>query len=145
MIDNVALRVEAFGCRENNKGLYRLQADSPDSGIEINSLHLRSQTVFWHKRLGHFHARGMQQMISLEAVRGMPFFQVSTQICSGCQLGKHARTKIPKETTHNVSRILELVHSNVCGPFKISSTGSARYFVTFVDDFFRKLLIYLIS
>ena len=84
-------------------------------------------------------------MITSEAVRGMPQLQFSKQTCSGCQLGKHARTKMPTETTHHASRILELVHSEVCGPFKISSTGGARYFVTFVDDFSRKLWIYFIS
>lgn len=145
VIDNITLRVEAIACRENNKGLYRLQVDSPDPSPKINSLHLRSQAVLLHKRLRHFHARGMQRMITFKAVRGMPYLQISTQIYSMCQLGKHAKTNIPKEATHHASRILELAHSDVCGPFKISSTGGAKYFVTFVDNFSRKRWIYFIS
>ena len=38
VIDNTTLRLEAFAPRKNNKGLYRLQGDSPDLGPEINSL-----------------------------------------------------------------------------------------------------------
>lgn len=145
MIDDATLRVEAFAVRENHKGLYRLQANSTDARPKVNSLHLRSQADLWHKRLGHFHIRGMQRMIASEAVKGMPYLHFSTKTCSGCQVGKHARTKIPKEATHHASRIMELVHSDVCGPFKINSTGGAKYFVTFVDDFSRKLWIYFIS
>lgn len=52
---------------------------------------------------------------------------------------------MPKEATYHASKILELVYSDVCRPFKINSTGGARYFVTFVDDFSRKLWVYFIS
>ena len=144
VIDN-SLVLEAFAPRENNKWLYRLQGVSTNLRPEINSLHLNSQTVLWHKWLGHFHTRGMQRMINSKAVRGLPHLQFSRQTCSGCQLGKHTMTKMPKETTHHASRILELVHSDVCGPFRVNSTGGARYFVTFVDNFSRKIWIYFIS
>lgn len=69
---------------------------------------------------------------------------MSAHTYSGCQFGKQARKKMPKIATHNATKILELVHSDVCGPFKTNSTGGARYFVTFVDDFSRKLWIYFV-
>jgi len=84
-------------------------------------------------------------MIASEVVRRMPSLHFSAKTCSGCQLGKHARTKLPKEVTYHASKILQLVHSDVCGSFKINSTGGARYFVTFVDDYSRKMWIYFIS
>ena len=85
-------------------------------------------------------------MIASDAVRGLPRLRFSpSHTCSSCHLGKHARTRMPKTATHRASQILELVHSDVCGPFKTNSTGGARYFITFVDDFSRKLWIYFIS
>jgi IS30 family transposase len=42
------------------------------------------------------------------------------------------------------SKLLELVHSDVCGPMKTTSRGGARYFVTFIDDFSRKIHVYLL-
>ena len=37
---------------------------------------------------------------------------------------------------------LELVHSDVCGPMPTVSLGGANYFVTFIDDFSRKVWAY---
>lgn len=113
--------------------------------LEVNLIYPNSQATLWHKRLGHFHTKGMQRMIHFEAVRGLPNLHFSRQTCSGCQLGKHAKTKLPKEAAHHSSKILELVHSNVCGSFRVNSLGGSRYFVTFIDDFSRKMWIYFIT
>ena len=37
---------------------------------------------------------------------------------------------------------MELVHSDLCGPFKVKSKGGALYFVTFIDDHSRKIWAY---
>lgn len=145
VIDNATLSIEAFAYRENQRGLYRLQTDSPTLEPEAHSLRLRPQAVLWHRRLGHFHARGMRRMILSGAVEGLPQFQIPTHTCNGCQFGKHARTKVPKETIFHASKILELIHSDVCGPFKTCSTGGARYFTTFIDDFSKNTWIYFIA
>lgn len=50
-----------------------------------------------------------------------------------------------KKTTFHASKSLQLIYYGVCGPFKVNSTGGARYFITFIDDFVRKLWVYLIS
>ena len=42
-------------------------------------------------------------------------------------------------------RILEQVHSDVCGPMKTRSIGGCAYFVTFVDDYSRKLWTYALK
>lgn len=145
VIDNATLRVENFVARENNKGLYRLSGAQTNTKSEVHLIYPTSQAMLWHKWLGHFHTKGIQRMIHFEAVRGLPNLHFSRQTCSGCQLGKHARTKIPKTTTHHASKILELVHFDVCGPFRTNSLGGSRYFVTFIDDFSRKTWIYFIT
>lgn len=145
VIDDITQSIEAFAIRENKRGLYKLQAAPINDQPEVLSVHLKSQADLWHRQLGHFHTRGIQRMIASEAVRGLPPLRFSEKICNGCQLGKHVRTKLPKEATHQTSQILELVHSDVCGPFKVSSTGGARYFVTFIDDYSRKIWVYFIS
>lgn len=37
------------------------------------------------------------------------------------------------------NKVLELMHSNVCRPMKIVSMGRTKYFLTFIDDFSRKM------
>ena len=41
--------------------------------------------------------------------------------------------------------ILDYIHSDVWGPTPIRSHGGARYFVTFVDDYSRKIWVYVMQ
>ncbi|GJS03672.1 retrotransposon protein, putative, ty1-copia subclass [Tanacetum coccineum] len=53
-----------------------------------------------------------------------------------------------KPYSHQVERakdLLGLIHTNVCGPFKIVSRQGAYYFVTFTDDFSRYGYVYLLK
>ena len=84
-------------------------------------------------------------MYNSGAVHGLPVLRFPKQPCIGCQIGKQTQTKMPKEATFQATEILQLVHSDVCGPFRTSSLGGARYFVTFIDDFSRKTWIYFIA
>lgn len=38
--------------------------------------------------------------------------------------------------------ILELVHSDVCGPLDVNSAGCSKYVLTFIDDFSNYPLVY---
>ena len=142
IFDNSTLKLEAVASREHRHGLYRLSSLSPLP--EVNLLQ-NTNAELWHKRLGHFHAKGMQRMLHHGAVRGLPALQFSKHPCTGCQLGKQARTKLPKVATFQATKILQLVHSDVCGPFRTNSLGGARYFVTFIDDFSRKTWVYFLT
>lgn len=139
VINDLTSQVEAFAHRENGRGLYKLQTSHSRPKPEVNAIHVRSQAVLWHKRLGHFHTKGIQRMVASEAVKGLPPLQIPKQTCNACLLGKHARSKLQKVATLAASRRLELIHSDICGPFRICSTGGARFFVTFTDDFSKKI------
>ena len=145
VIDNATLQVEIFAPRETPKGLYRLSGMHNSLEPAVNMVYPNSPATLWHQRLGHFHVKGLQRMKNFEAVKGLPPLHFSSQVCSGCQLGKHARTKMPKLASHQASKILELVHSDVCGPFRVNSLGGHRYFVTFIDDYSRKTWVYFLS
>ncbi|RDX90855.1 hypothetical protein CR513_27234, partial [Mucuna pruriens] len=55
------------------------------------------------------------------------------------------RVSFKKHPPSRKSELLELVHSNVCGPLKVKSFSGALYFVTFIDDCSRKLWIYVLK
>ncbi|GKA12293.1 retrotransposon protein, putative, ty1-copia subclass [Tanacetum coccineum] len=64
--------------------------------------------------------------------------------CVPCMSRKMAR----KPCTHQVERakdLLGLIHTDVCGPFKIMSRQGVSYFVTFTDDFSRYGYVYLLK
>ena len=70
---------------------------------------------------------------------------VSAEICEKCVQGKQHRNSLSKDTGRRTKHQLEVVYFNVCGPMQVDSCGGNRYFVTFIDDFSRKLWIYLIK
>ena len=41
--------------------------------------------------------------------------------------------------------ILEIIHSNVCGPMSSKSLSGYEYYVSFIDDFSRKTWIYFMK
>lgn len=42
-------------------------------------------------------------------------------------------TSFPKESNQRTDK-LELVHTDICGPMRVSSNGGSKYFMTFIDD-----------
>ena len=70
---------------------------------------------------------------------GGPNVRISNISCPSCIQEKQSRAKIPKKrTSRETSAVLELVHTDVRGPFKVKSLRGALYFLIFVDDFSRK-------
>ncbi|GJW79287.1 retrotransposon protein, putative, ty1-copia subclass [Tanacetum coccineum] len=73
-----------------------------------------------------------------------PTHDESHEKCKSCISGKMARKPFP----HQVKRakdLLGLIHTDVCGPFRTVSREEANYFITFIDDFSRYGLIYLMK
>ena len=49
-----------------------------------------------------------------------------------------------KRTTWNKG-LLEIIHTDICGPFTSAILGGYKYFITFIDDFSRYEYISLIQ
>ena len=145
VLDNDTLQIEIFAPRETTKGLYRLSGAHTTLGPAVHMLYPNSPATLWHKRLGHFHPKGLQRMFNFGAVNGLPPLHFSNQPCTGCHLGKNTRKKMPKQTRYHTTQILELIHSDVCGPFRVKSLGGCRYFATFIDDYSKRVWIYFLS
>ena len=67
-----------------------------------------------------------------------------SDLCEPCIFGKQHRVKFANSTKHSRG-VLDLVHSDVWGPAPILARDGARYFFMFIDDFFRRVLVYLIK
>lgn len=65
------------------------------------------------------------------------------QQCDVCLKAKQTRLPFPKSsgTSRNV---LDLVHTDVCGPMQTISPSGKRYMLTFIDDFSRYTVVYLL-
>ncbi|GMP62704.1 hypothetical protein CsSME_00024701 [Camellia sinensis var. sinensis] len=82
----------------------------------------------WHMRLGH-----------VGLLKGAKTGKL--EFCEHCVLGKQTRIKFGT-AIHCTKGILAYVHTDVWGPSKNASLGGKHYFVSFIDDFSRRVWIY---
>jgi hypothetical protein len=148
LIKNQHKTVVARVVRESPNGLYRQVGQTIQNCSEVLACHMsshNSNAMIWHKRLGHFHHQGMRRLIHTGAVRGLPNVRVGNFTCTSCIQGKQSRAKVPEIHTTKTSCILELVHTDVCGPLRVKSIGKAVYFLTLTDDYSKKTWIYFLN
>ena len=101
-----------------------------------------SSVKLWHQRFGHLGINNLKKVHKL--VQGMDLIEANELQCDACSEGKQSRnptTTVSKES----AKVLELVHSDVCGPIRPTTLGGNRYFVTFLDDFSRRSWVYLLK
>ena len=87
----------------------------------------------WHRRLGHASLKKMNLLLQSK-------YSLDNK-CETCVKGKTSRKPF-NNTGTRAKKLLEVIHSDVCGPVNITSYGGARYFVTFIDDYSRKVFVY---
>ncbi|KAK3021134.1 hypothetical protein RJ639_045907 [Escallonia herrerae] len=84
---------------------------------------------------GHMSERGMD-MLSKQGLLGSKKTE-KLDFCEHCVFGKQCRVKFSR-TVHTTKGTVDYIHSDLWGPFTISSNGGGRYMLTFIDDFSRK-------
>jgi transposase InsO family protein len=106
---------------------------------------IEDMTWLWHLRFGHLNFGGLKQLSNKRMVKNIPHIDHSDKLCEGCVLGKHPRNSFPKESSYRAKKVLELVHTDICGPITPNSLGKHRYFITFIDDFSRRTWVYFLK
>ena len=86
-----------------------------------------SDVNLWHARLGHLH---MDAVVNLSKRRasGMKSLSGNTSACNVCHRGKLTAKPFVSRTEKR-TKLLEIVHSDLCEPSKIRSEGGNQYFV----------------
>lgn len=96
----------------------------------------------WHSRMGHLNYADMKR--TQELVNGMHFNTLPKENCVSCMKGKMSR-KPYKSSDTRATEVLELIHSDLCGPMEESSINGAKYFLLFIDDHTRKVFVYFLQ
>jgi hypothetical protein len=82
-------------------------------------------------RFGHLHFKAfpvLQKMVS-----GMPIIHSDhNEVCKGCMLGKNVKKSFPSSIKRS-KEVLELVHSDICGPVSSPLQSGYLYYVIFID------------
>ena len=94
----------------------------------------------WHQRMGHISKDSISKLQDVaEGVN--PIKKVSH--CVSCAQGKQHRNPFLSSSSHS-EEILEIVHSDIMGPFEVDSNGGSRYVCTFIDDKSRYAFVYML-
>ncbi|KAI3499670.1 hypothetical protein L1887_35474 [Cichorium endivia] len=92
----------------------------------------------WHRKLAHLNFRYMNQLVTEEMVRGLPLLRFDNEnLCAACTFGKQKKKPHKTITDSSITRPLELLHMDLCGPSTVASINHKKYILVIVDDYSR--------
>ena len=124
---------KTIGIGHESQGLFHLS--SPLCSTTCTST---EAPLLLHSRLGHPSLSKFRKLVP-------HFSSLSSLECESYQLGKHTRVWFPKRLDPRTKSPFELVHTDVWGPSRSTSTLGFRYFVTFIDDYSRCTWLFLMK
>ncbi|KAJ9556184.1 hypothetical protein OSB04_010798 [Centaurea solstitialis] len=117
--------------QDDNKEIYHISKRSKD---------IEDQTYLWQCHLGHINKKRVELLLKGGFLGTFDFKPFDN--CESCLSGKMTKEPFNKDN-ERASDLLEIVHTDVCGPFSHEARGGYRYFITFTDDFSRYGYVYL--
>ena len=90
-----------------------------------------SATYLWHCRLGHIGVKRMKKLHVDGLLESLDY--ESLDACEPCLMGKMTKTLF-SGTMERATDLLEIIHTDVCGPMSVEARGGYRYFPTFTDS-----------
>ena len=129
----------------NVNGLLNLdRSDTHIHNIEAKRCKVNndSATYLWHCRLGHIGVKRMKKLHADGLLESLDYESFDT--CKPCLMGKMTKTPF-SGTMERATDLLEIIHTDVCGPMSVDARGGYHYFLTFTDDLSRYGYIYLMK
>lgn len=127
--------------QENNLYVY-------ENKFEHNELHISQDSSWvsiWHNRFGHLNFKNLKDLSEKKLVHGLNIKNVNIKTnCDTCNKAKICGLPFPQKAERVTKSVLELVHSDVCGPMNVNSIAGNRYVVSFIDDYTRKNFVYFL-
>ena len=130
------------GIRRNNLYLFHGSTVAGTTTAVSEADKVAEMSRLWHMRLGHVGEKSLQTLAMQGLLKGTKTCKLD--FCEQCVLGKQKRAKFGT-AIHNTEGILDYIHTDVWGPTKTASLGGKHYFVTFVDDFSRRVWVYTLK
>jgi transposase InsO family protein len=111
-----------------------------------NARHTQTDNyMLWHCRLGHPSPNKLNEIAKAHTGTVLKNLKpIENFTCDGCLAGKQSQRIYPSSSS-KAEQVLDLVHSDVCGPFRVTGINGQKYFVTFIDDFSRFAFTYTMN
>lgn len=138
-------KVIAKGVRAGS--LYQLKVSETVSNADATGKHHNDLCQHqWHRRFGHRDPTIVDKINREKLAVGFEVKDCGLRLtCETCLEGKLSRTPIPKKAERKSTQILDLVHTDLCGPMETSTPSGNRFLMTLIDDYSRYCVVYLLS
>ncbi|RVW63029.1 Retrovirus-related Pol polyprotein from transposon TNT 1-94 [Vitis vinifera] len=98
-----------------------------------------NSSILWHRRLGHISRERIERLVKEGILQNLDF--TDFHVCVDCIKGK--QTKHTKKGATRSNELLEIIHTDICGPLSVPCFTGEKYFITFIDDLSRYGYVYL--
>nr|CAD1829287.1 unnamed protein product [Ananas comosus var. bracteatus] len=115
---------------ECDNGTISIGNNSTSRTVGVGSVRLRI-------RLGHMSEKGMKILVEKKLIPDITFSD--SKFCEHCVYGKHHKRSF-KAGSHTSKGILDYIHTDVWSS-PTTSYGGANYYISFIDDFPRKIWV----
>lgn len=113
--------------------------------ITVHATTYKNDADLWHCRPGHISSARIQQLQSHHMATGLTDHSFSNlSPCTACLFGKQTRQPFPTTPATRTSALLELIHTDICGPISPPTHTGFQYFILFIDDFSRYCYAFLL-
>jgi hypothetical protein len=104
---------------------------------------LSAGTEVWHARLGHLGLDNMALMMNREMVDGFDLTKKEleetrrnpSRFCEPCVMANAKRAPSPTSKSPPTTRMLQLLHTDLAGPYETTSFNDKKYVLTVLDDY----------
>jgi hypothetical protein len=128
ILEGLKMEFDKDGCKVNNvhgavvmetrgeKNLYLFNVNVRKKSVNVPKSS-NERTMLWNQQLNHLNMANLQKLGKM--VNGMNLKEVPLHhVCEACIESKHQKTSFLKNEASKASKLLELVHSDVCGLLK---------------------------
>ncbi|GKC51681.1 retrovirus-related pol polyprotein from transposon TNT 1-94 [Tanacetum coccineum] len=112
----------------------RVKAESGEASVGIQEKESLAQV--WHKRLGHISEAGLHELEEREVLENKGLGKL--EFCKNYVLGKSIRVSFGRGQ-HITEGVIDYVHADLWGPSRVESMSGFRYFLSIVDDYYRRV------
>jgi len=96
----------------------------------------------WHMRLGHMSEQDLQVLHKKGALPGIKYCKLD--LCKFCIMSRHRKVAF-SISQHKTKGLLDLIHMDMWGLSPVASIRSAKYYVTFIDDFSKRVWVHFLN
>lgn len=142
ILDMNNVEVGVADCVNN---LYQLKTGNREAALTAVCNLDRCQH-YYHKLFGHRDFNAVRAMQSGKLENNFDIVDCKIRkTCDICVKCKLSRKPFPNKSESRTGEVLELIHSDICGPMQTVTPGGRKYFLTLIDDYSRYTIVYLLN